>query len=476
MKNPHSAGAGPRDPRIEASLRRSVRDGVAFSAMTGSGETYFAAFAIFMKASAAQISMLAALPPLLGSFMQLYSAWLGQRRGARRGIILTGALLQALTWFPLVLLPIMFPNHAVALFIACVVLYYAWVNLAAPQWSSLMGDIVPERRRGRFFARRTGLMSITTFITLLMAGLVLHLTERGGHTLAGFVAIFAFAALARFYSVYQLARMYDPVRAPSPLSLPAINDVAHRLRASQFARFSVFFALMNFAVAIASPFFTLYMLRDLQFSYLQFTVSTAASIMIQFLTLSTWGRMADVFGNRLIMVTTASIIPVLPALWLVSSDFWWIVAVQLLGGLSWAGFSLSAGNFLYDAVAAEKRAAYAAIHNVLSSVAIFCGALLGGLLSAIIPREVVLFGHTLHWTSSLWGVLLISSAARAFMALGFIPLLREVREVRPLSASGLIFRVIRYTPLMGMMFEILALKRRKPKPPPPASAAGKAPG
>jgi hypothetical protein len=48
--------------------------------------------------------------------------------------------------------------------------------------------------------------------------------------------------------------------------------------------------------------------------------------------------------------------------------------------------------------------------------------------------------------------------------------------VRPLSASGLIFRVIRYTPLMGMMFEILALKRRKPKPPPPASAAGKAPG
>ena len=65
----------------------------------------------------------------------------------------------------------------------------------------------------------------------------------------------------------------------------------------------------------------------------------------------------------------------------------------------------------------NKRAAYAAIHNVLSSSAIFCGALLGGLLSTVIPADVSLFGRTMHWTSSLWGVLLISSVARALMAL-----------------------------------------------------------
>ena len=93
---------------MDRSLRHSLRDGMFFSAMIGTAENYFSAFAVFLKASTAQVAWLAALPPLLASFSQLASAWLGSRLGRgrskrplRRNLIVFGALLQALILLPL---------------------------------------------------------------------------------------------------------------------------------------------------------------------------------------------------------------------------------------------------------------------------------------------------------------------------------------------------------------------------------------
>lgn len=127
-----------------------MHDGAAYAVMAGSGETYFSAFAIFLKASTAQIGFLASVPPLLASFAQLLSAWLGHVTGKRKAIILLGASLQAFIWIPMALLPWLPTEHSVEIFIACVILFYAFGNLAAPQWSSLMGELVVEKKRGLF--------------------------------------------------------------------------------------------------------------------------------------------------------------------------------------------------------------------------------------------------------------------------------------------------------------------------------------
>ena len=127
-----------------------MRDGAAYAVMSGSGETYFSAFAIFLKASTAQIGFLASVPALLASFAQLLSAWLGHTFGNRKAIILIGATLQALVWIPMAMLLLVSTEYQVEIFITCVILYYAFGNLAAPQWSSLMGDLVTEKKRGSF--------------------------------------------------------------------------------------------------------------------------------------------------------------------------------------------------------------------------------------------------------------------------------------------------------------------------------------
>jgi len=358
-------------------------------------------------------------------------------------------------------LPVLFPSHAVPLLIACVIVYYACGHLAVPQWSSMIGDLVPEHSRGRFFAERTRLASVMSFIALIVAGATLNHFDGSGQTVIGYLAIFSVAVVARLISAYHLRQMHDPPRSGATFAFPVTADLLRRARHSAFARFSFFFAAMQFSVAIASPFFTLYMLRDLHYTYLMFMTNTASSVLMQFLTLNMWGRISDRFGNRLILATTGLIIPFFPSLWLVSSNYWYLLALQATGGLVWAGFSLSAGNFVYDVVPSPKRATYVAYHNVLMSIGVFVGAMLGGWLGQALPTHITLVGTTFSWGSALLGVFLISTLTRFAIALTFIPHLREVREVPPMSATGLIFRVSGFHALAGLIFDMVLPRWRQ---------------
>lgn len=453
-----------KDPEIDRSLHHSIKDGVAYSVMTGAGETYFSAFAIHLKASTAQIGLLASLPSLFASLAQLLSAWIGHRSDRRRGIILTGALLQAITWLPLIILPLVFPEWSIPILITCIVLYHAAGNFVVPQWSSLMGDLVPEKRRGRYFALRTRYATITAFMALVTGGLILHLFEEYRYATAGFVCIFFLATLARFISVYHLSRMIDPPGKVAAMEIPTSKAWRQRLRHSPFVRFSIFFAFMQFSVAMAGPFFAVYMLRDLKFTYMEFMINTAASVLMQFLTLNIWGRISDAFGNRLILVLTGFLIPVLPALWIVSPNFWYLLGVQVFAGLAWAGFSLSSGNYLYELVPSHKRSTFMAIHNVFTNVGIFAGALLGAYLGSVLPASITLWEHSFTWGSVFYGVFLFSSAGRFITALLFLPHLKEMRDVRPMSVKGLIYRVSRFNAVTGMLYSVIGSFRREEKP------------
>jgi len=453
-----------KDPLVSQSLRHSVRDGVAFSVMQGGGETYLSAFALFLKATTQQIAWLAALPALIGALAQLVSAWVsaGHVRWRKR-IIVAGAVIHALTWLPLMSLPLLFPSHSVELFIACVLLLHMAGDFITPQWGCLMGDLVPERQRGRYFGHRSRLSTLTNFISLVAAGGLLHLAQQRGYTLLGYLLVFLVAMLARVISVYHLARMHDPqagtAQAAETPPRPFRVWLAE-LRGTAFLRFVVFMALFQGATAIASPFFTVHMLNDLHFSYLQFMALTAASVVMKFFTLAAWGRVADAYGSRLVQRITGLIIPVIPALWLVSTNFWYLLIVQCMGGLVWAGFSLSSGNYLYELLPGRRLAAFMAVSAVCTAVGVFLGALAGGWLAQHWPASIPLFGREIALDYALYGVFACSALMRLLVAVIGLRRLRELRRVRRLTARGLIFRFTRLYPPAEMSLELITSFRK----------------
>jgi MFS family permease len=442
-----------KDPVVDKALRHSVRDGMAYAVQVGAGETYFSAFALFLRATTAQVALVSTLPPLLAASVQLFSAWIGGSVGRRRLVVL-GCALQTLLWVPILLIPVIFPGYAVGALLALLVLYHGTNNLAAPQWTSIMRDLVSERRRGRYFAHRTRLMTVTTFVSLVACGLLLHELDTQGRTYFGFVVIFLIAFVARSVSVYHLTFLHE--RPPTtPVPDMHIEHWWRSLLSTGAIGFSVYVALMNAAVGISAPFFTVYMLRDLQLSYFEFTVLNGTSVLVQFLMLTTWGRVADVYGNRLILIVTSITLPFVPSLWLVSDDFYALLAFQALSGLSWSGFTLSAGNLLYELVPQTRRAAYVAFHNVGTAGGVFAGAMLGAALVGVLPERTVWLGDS-GVLSNLLYVFILSGLARGIVAALLARRVRELRKPRKtLSAPALVLRVTGLNAMVGFVYDFI---------------------
>ena len=187
---------------------------------------------------------------------------------------------------------------------------------------------------------------------------------------------------------------------------------------------------------------------------------------MQFITLNRWGRIGDVFGNRLILVVTGMLIPLLPALWVVSNNFWYLLLIQACAGLAWGGFNLSSGNLLYELIPPPQRTVYVAFHNVLATMGVFTGAMIGAALLHVLPVRTTLFGHT-DIATVLLNVFLVSTAIRMVISLCFLPMIRETGQARrPISARQFIYRVSGFNAFLGLVYDLVTdtpKKDRKPR-------------
>ncbi|MEZ5569009.1 MAG: MFS transporter [Halioglobus sp.] len=203
------------------------------------------------------------------------------------------------------------------------------------------------------------------------------------------------------------------------------------------------------------------MLSGLGFSYLQYSINAAASILTQFLLLGFWGRFTDRYGNRLVILLTGSLLPVLPLLWLVSYDFYYLLWVQVMSGIVWSGFTLSTANFLYDIRPHRTGfAAYAATQASITAGMVFVGGLAGGFLAALAPRLAAGMPEWLAPSSPLFLVFISSSALRLVVIAWFLPKINEPRLRHRPAGLKLIYRISRFSALSGISLDWLTVTRK----------------
>ena len=78
-------------------------------------------------------------------------------------------------------------------------------------------------------------------------------------------------------------------------------------------------------------------------------------------------------------------IAAVPALWLVSSSYPYLVALQIGSGAAWAAYGMGTSTFLYDAVSPAQRTRCAAYFAATVGLAQCLGALAGGWLYENLP-------------------------------------------------------------------------------------------
>lgn len=449
-----TAPVGHRTEAGERSRLYGIREGAFAAVMQGGGENYLSAFALLLHATAFQIGLLSALPQLVGTWSQLLSVKVLNRFQHRKAVILTGAAGQALWWIPLLVLPLLFPSQGPWLLIACAVGYVAMGHFAIPAWNSLLTDLVDPNGRGLYFARRAKVMAVASFCALCGAGLLLHSAQTWEAPWIGFAVVFLVVAAARGFSTRYLLRI-DESAAPATqeAEFRPLAFLRHE-HSLNFRNFLLFSGLMHVSVLIAGPFFVVYMLRDLHFTYLQYAGWMATGVLGQFLTLKPWGLIGDRFGNKKILVVTGLIVPFLPMLYLVSTSVYFVAAINFFGGAVWAGLALGLQNYVFDTVRAEDRAKGVAIWNSVNAVGWFGGAMLGGWLAEVIPAHLSLAGMEFRLTSNLQVVFFISGLLRLVVSVSLLRTFRETRAVEPISHSDLLAEL----PLVKPLAEVLGGK------------------
>lgn len=439
-----------RTERIKKSLRYSVIDGSFAASMIGFGESFFPAYAVFLMASNIELGLLTSVPLLLGSLVQLFSHSLLRMLRSRKKLVSTMALLQGLMYIP-ILLVFFLGKEKITYLIVFACIYWIFGMVLSPAWNSWMGDLVSDKERGAYFGRRNKITGSSSFFSYLAAGYILHLYAPGTTSeYLGFVTIFLFAMSARIFSYVFLTKKYEPEYEAPPRPEFTFGDFIREARFRNCGRFVLYLSFMNFSVYMAAPFFVPYMLRDLQLDYMSFTVVNAAAIITKFLAMPVWGKASDQFGTKKILALTGFLMPCISLLWVISSNFYYLIAIQMYAGFVWAGFELSAFNFIFDTTTPQRRATVVAYYNALNGACLFAGSLFGALLVKY---------NELFW-SKYFLVFILSAVLRFIASFMFVPRLKEVRVVEEIPYSKLFFKIIRTMSTAGVVFSFIHFRKK----------------
>jgi MFS family permease len=406
-----------QDNKIRRNLRYSTCDGTAWAAMVGLTQDYVPAFALALRATVGQVALLSSIPNLVSAIAQLGTAQLVHTLGSRKQLVLIVVFLQAVLWMPILLIPHFTLDYRVWCLIILFTLSMLCSNLANPAWGSWISQLVPQDSRGRYFGFRTQVLVLTTLAFTVLGGVVLKLFS--ANVLLGFALLFGGAMLARFISWHFLRKINEP-HLPNTQAKFKLSRLLKEARFANLRKYTVFVAGINFATNLAAPFFVVYMLRELGFNYITFMVVIGCATLGNFLSLSFWGSYADRTGNRRVLMLTSWLIPLIPLLWVINHNLYFLIPVQLLSGFAWAGFTLASTNFLYDATPAEERVVCISCFNVANGLALSLGAFIGGYLVTHLPP--------LH-NSSILSLFVLSGILRALVAAVMLRF-KEVRHIK----------------------------------------------
>lgn len=368
-----------RNLTLRRDLTCSTYEGGCYSGMVGLSETYFAAYYIAVGMSEFSVGLLASLPYLLGSLLQLSTPWGVRWLGSYRLWTIGTSTLQGLSLLLLAWATWQGQTHFLGL-MTIATLYWASGLATGPAWNTWIESIVPSKIRARYFSNRMRICQLCLLSAIALAGLSLRAAAAWDSLLVVFTGLFVIAGMLRLLSSRSLSRQAERPEWVRQNLYAETLETSDASLTSPLRSTLPFFAAMQFAVYISGPFFAPFMLKNLGLSYLQYMQLILLGYTGRVLMLPTAGNFAKKFGpQRLLWWGAWGIVP-LSALWCCSNSFAMLCCVQILSGAAWACYELAMSLVLIEQIPARQRMRVLSWYNTFNGVAMVLGSVLGGLL------------------------------------------------------------------------------------------------
>jgi hypothetical protein len=392
---PARRSAEARQRTLRRDLHCITADGTCYNLMVGLGETYLSAYILNLGMGEVASGLLSATPMLAGAVLQLASPWGIVRLRSHRAWVVLCAIIQASGLLLLLLASYLTSIAGATVFVAAT-LYWAGALGAAPAWNTWIEAALPAAIRAPFFARRARLTQAGTFIGFLSGGFALHWGVSHGQATAAFIGMFIAAASFRFLSAWFLSIQSEPLAAKCP-HRGCLRELAARFHRDSASRIVIYLMAVQIAVYFSGPYFAPFMLRQLHFTFYDYTCLIGMTYFCKVLCSPLWGRMARRYGSRgLLWIGGVGIVPV-AGMWLFSDNYWYLLGVQAVAGITWSAYELAMVLVFLDAIPRGQRTSLLTLYNLGNASAQVLGALLGGWLLAHWGEQYFAY----HWLFGL---------------------------------------------------------------------------
>ncbi len=416
---------GERLSELKHSARRkSIKEGIFAVAKGSFGDYFISPFAIAINTSSSLVALLSSISGILGPLSQMFGSRLLEKY-SRKKIVLRTVFFESLMWIPFIAIAFLFYKGIITsllpiFLLLSFALYITLANLAGPAWFSWMGDIVDEKFRGRWFAKRNLILGFITVILALTASFFLDYFKKQNMIMLGFGIFFTLALFSRLISWRIFKKQYEPKIKLKKGYYFSFTDFVLKCPKTNFGKFAIFRTLFSFAAGISAPLLAVYLLRNLGFEYKTYMLITLAGTVFSLLVLALWGKFADKYGNYRTIFLTSLFLPIIPILWILSpSPIYLLLVPSIISGISWAGFNLATGNFIYDNVSQEKRGLVVSYYNMLVGIATALGAGVGALLIKFLPTIIL---------APIVLIFLLGAVLRLIVTIWWLPKIKEVKK------------------------------------------------
>jgi MFS family permease len=403
--------------------------------MVGVSESYLGAFAVELGHRNTALAVLVTVPLLAGALVQALAGPISALLGGRKRMVVVCVLLQALSQVAFSAIATT-QDHRLLPLLAAKMLFWVSGMAATPAWSDWMAALTAGVQRERYFAFRSTVAHLALLISLIGGGFYLHRGETAGSTLGAFALLQGIAFAARTLSGVSVIFQVDLWEVRRRLTLSdTFGRIGEAFRVGHW-RIAVYLALVTFAVHLSGPFFTPYMLRVLKLDYVPFTWLAAVSILAKVMTFPLFRRLTDRIGMTAGLFLSGMGVVLIPLLWARYTAFPFLVGIQVLNGIVWAGFEFASFQLLLRGAPDSCRMEFLALFNCLNGLLAIGGSLIG---SALLETG------SLEYT----GVFILSGIGRT------LPLLLLVGLVSRWVLEGpwpkLFIRVVSVRPVDGVL-------------------------
>ncbi|GAO38963.1 putative major facilitator superfamily transporter [Sphingomonas changbaiensis NBRC 104936] len=353
------------------------------------------ALALHIGASTIAIGYLAAIP-LLTQVLQAPMVKLVERVRRRKLLSVSGVFIARLALPIYAAVPFIPSRRVATIVLLCAALLHYGVNAAsACSWNSWIRDLVPADRLGHFSSRRGLYGTIVSAGATVTAAVALGWAQ-GSETIGDriFSALYIAGFIFGLISAAALAQVPEPVMAAESVGAPLHRLLWEPLRHANFRKLLRYVASWQFAVNLATPFFTVYFVRALGFSMSFVLMLTVISQLANVAFVRQWGRLSDRFTNKSTLAVASPLYLLCVAAMAFASDVpgdtaraTYLILLHIVMGASGAGVGLAAGNIVMKLSPSGAATSFMATNALVSALAAGSAPIVGGWAADFFARR-----------------------------------------------------------------------------------------